>query len=105
MKEPVPLAMQEFDLAQLAAAAFAARGITKGLWHVAMKLQFAGLTADWADGGGGVTGAIPTGMIGVVGVALLPVTEPGPLVFDAAAFQAPNAKAGPQRPPRKARAE
>lgn len=83
--------MEEFDLAQIAAAALAARGIKQGLWRLAMRLNFAGLTSEWKAGDESGPGfRLPTGLVGISGLALIPATEPDDLVFDAAKVNAPT---------------
>lgn len=78
--QPAPDAELSWD--ELAAAIFAAKGIHEGLWRVAVKLRFAGLTSNWLDPDGAATTS-PTGMIGFEGVALFKSEAPGPMVFDA----------------------
>lgn len=81
--------MNEADLVhdltwpEIAAALFAARGIKKGLWRVAAKLRFAGLTTEWPIDQVSPS-LLPTGMIGIEGLAIFEADEPGPMVFDAA---------------------
>lgn len=70
----------EFDLETVASALFAAQGIESGLWRLGVKLHFAALSATWPDSTGGT---LPTGMVGVDGLAFFKVDKPGPLVFDA----------------------
>ncbi len=80
----------EFNIEQVASALFKAKGIKTGLWRVAVKLRFAGITAGFqSDAGTGEE--LPTGLVGVAGMALFAVKEPGQLVFDAATGKAANA--------------
>ena len=72
----------EFSWSEIAAALFAARGISSGLWRVGTKVNFTALTADWSPAG--VNESVPTAMVGVSGIVLFPSAEPGPMVFDAA---------------------
>jgi len=78
--QPEPAA--ELSWPELAAAIFVAKGIHEGLWRIAVKLRFAGLTTNWVDPDGSSM-ASPTGMIGFEGIALFKSEEPGPMVFDA----------------------
>lgn len=74
----------------VARALFAARGIRVGLWHLAVRLQFVATTAaiEITTRGGAPANlpvsAMPTGMVGMQGLVLVPVEKPGPMVFDAA---------------------
>lgn len=86
MNDSTPVAQQEFNFEQLVAALFAARGITEGLWRVAVKLHFAASTGEWVNDG--LKSSLPTGLLGVAGIALISAKEPGPLIYDAAAFGA-----------------
>lgn len=78
----------EFAWVDVAQSLFAIRGINRGLWRLAVKVNFAALTAQVETTPGATPIGMPTGMIGMAGLALLPVTEPGLLVFDAAAMSA-----------------
>lgn len=57
---------------------FASKNITSGLWHVGLKLQFAGTTA-----GPSAEEAVPAGIVGVMGVFINEAKGPGPMVYDA----------------------
>lgn len=89
----------------VARALFAARGIRVGLWHLAVRLQFVATTASIEIKAGGGAAAnfpasgMPTGMVGMQGLVLVPVEKPGPMVFDAAGDGASHAA-----PSKKARA-
>lgn len=75
----------EFPLQEVAAALFAKAGVTSGLWRLAARLRFSGLTVNLSDRDGAtVSGPMPAGVVGVDGLALFAATEPGDLVFDAA---------------------
>ncbi len=78
-------AIVELDWPDVAKALFTAKGITAGHWQVAMKLRFAGTTAEFREASTGETEALPTGLVGINAIALMPVDGPGPMVFDAAA--------------------
>lgn len=78
-------AIVELDWPDVAKALFTAKGITAGHWQVAMKLRFAGTTAEFGEASTGETEALPTGLVGINAIALMPVDGPGPMVFDAAA--------------------
>lgn len=70
----------ELEWEEVAAAIFAAKGITSGYWRVGMKMSFGALTADWQAQGG----MLPTAMFGINSIALFKANEAGPMVFDAA---------------------
>lgn len=77
----------ELDWAALAAAIFSAKGINEGLWRVALKMRFAGLTTNWNNPDGSVLTS-PTGLVGIEGVVLFKADEPGPMVYCASAHYA-----------------
>lgn len=83
----------EFGFEEVAAALFAAHGIKSGLWRVAAKLRFAGITVAFPDETVGAMD-MPTGMVGIEGLALFSVTEAGQMVFDAATGKASVGQAG-----------
>jgi hypothetical protein len=94
MTEPDEHADFEVSWGEVAAAVFKARGIKSGLWRLAVRLQFAGTTLGW-HAGEGPTQHKPTALVGVESLVMFPVTEPGPMVFDAAETVAALAEAGP----------
>jgi hypothetical protein len=73
---------------EVAAAVFAARGITTGLWKVGVGLKFAALNA-----GPSMEEVLPAGVIAVEALVLTKAAEPGPLVYDAASVTGANAAA------------
>lgn len=85
----------EFTWPQLAKIIFDARGITTGLWHIAVKIRFAGMNMQIADDPSAPqdpTLAVPCGLTAIEGVALFPVSAPGPMIFDAAQMLTPASK-------------
>ena len=97
----------DFSLDEVAAALFARAGITSGLWRLAARLQFTGLTLNLQDSSEKhVRGPMPAGVVGVDGLALFAATKPGDLVFDAAEVLAgaEKAVAAAQRAPARKRA-
>lgn len=72
----------ELSWSEVAAAIFAAKGIHEGLWRIAVKLRFAGLTSNWVELDGSSTTS-PTAMVGVEGIVLFKSEAPGSMVFDA----------------------
>ena len=70
----------EFAWEEVARSLFVAQGITSGLWHLAVKVNFAATTVKTEPGS---PDGMPTGMVGMVGLALIPAPEPGLMVFDA----------------------
>lgn len=82
MSDLQPQPDAELSWSELATAVFAAKGIHEGLWRVAVKLRFAGLTTNWLEADESST-ATPTGMVGFEGIALFKSDVPGPMVFDA----------------------
>ena len=72
----------EFAWEEVARSLFTAQGISSGLWHLAVKVNFIATTVKIETGPGSPDG-MPTGMVGMVGLALIPVPEPGLMVFDA----------------------
>lgn len=71
----------EFGWNELVPLLFAAKGITDGLWHVGVRLRFAG-----ANAGPTLAEVLPSGIVGMSAVTLVPVKEAGPLVYDAKAL-------------------
>lgn len=85
--KPAERATLDFAWDEVARALFVARGIHSGLWHFAVKVQFAATTVEMsAPDGASIPPrmGMPTGMVGMQGLALIPVDKPGPMVFDAA---------------------
>lgn len=82
MSDPELKPDHELDWAALAAAIFSAKNINDGLWRLAVKMRFAGLTTNWNDPDGSVLTS-PTGLVGVEGVVLFKAEEPGPMVYSA----------------------
>lgn len=82
-----------FSLEQIVAALFAASGINSGLWRLAAKVRFAAITAGFPDEKG-ILADMPSGMVGIEGLALFSVDEPGPMVFDAAPAPVKKARRG-----------
>ncbi len=80
MSDLPPKPDHELDWPELAAAIFAAKGIHEGLWRIAVKLRFAGLTTNWGELDGSIITS-PTGMVGFEGIALFKAEEPGAMVF------------------------
>ena len=70
----------EFAWEEVARSLFIAQGITSGLWHLAVKVNFAATTVKTEPGS---PDGMPTGIVGMVGLALIPAPEPGLMVFDA----------------------
>lgn len=90
----------EFNLEEIAAALFAAKGIESGLWRLAAKIRFAAITAAAKDGAN--TTPMPTGVVSFEGLALFRSDAPGDLIFDAAKLRA---KKQPTKSARKAPAK
>jgi len=86
----------ELEWREIAAAVFAAKGIKTGLWQFGVRLQFAGLTGNWQQEGSSSV-SLPSALTGVAGLAVWAATEPGPMVFDAAAFLTKPQAATPRR--------
>lgn len=83
MTTPVNADMVEFDWDDVAGALFQAQGIKQGSWRLAVKINFAALTGQFQVAPDGPLVGLPTGMVGIAGLALMPATEAGPMVFDA----------------------
>jgi hypothetical protein len=81
----------DLSWAEVAKAAFVAKGIENGLWRVALKMSFAATQHVWMEADKSAR-VLPTGTVGVEGIALISVKEPGPLVFDAASMGISAAK-------------
>lgn len=100
MSSAIPGPDHSMNWDEIAAALFAAKGIRSGLWRLAVKLRFAGLTSGWTDDGG-TTLVIPTGLIGLDGLVLFRATEAGPMVFDAAPAKPQTTRAAKRAIPRR----
>ena len=87
----------DFAWEDVAKALFVARGIESGLWRLGVKLQFAGVTSQWQSGPDDASGALPTALIGVEGVGLWSVEDPGPMVFSAGQHNPKRPAAKPRR--------
>ena len=78
----------DYEWEDIAAALLAAKGIRAGLWRVSVMLHFTGVTMNWtpvqAEGSNPTTDPLPTALVAIKSLALVPVDDPGPLVFDAA---------------------
>lgn len=85
MPSPVKADKFEFEWGHVASSLFQDQGIDRGLWRLAVKVHFAALTGQFQMAPDGPTVGLPTGMVGMAGLALMPATEPGPMVFDASA--------------------
>lgn len=88
----------ELAWADVARSLFASQGIRSGLWHLAVKVNFAATTAMVEPGmpkGG------PICIVGMEGLALIAAPGPGMMVFDAAALS-PSSR--PLKAPAKAAA-
>lgn len=72
----------DFDL--IVPLLLAAKGIKEGLWHVGVKMRFAGVNGAFTDADGLNPSVLPTALVGFEGLVLTPAPMPGPLVFDAA---------------------
>lgn len=88
-KKPSERALVELAWEEVARALFVARGIRSGLWHLAVRVQFAATTAGFELVASEETSipqrmGMPTGMVGMQGLVLIPVEKPGLMVFDAA---------------------
>lgn len=71
----------EFNLEEMAAALMRARGISSGLWRLAIGFSFAATGASMRIGES--TSICPAGIAGVTGAALFEGEQGQPLVFDA----------------------
>ena len=80
IEEPTPL---ELNWTEVGAALCASKGITTGLWRIALKLRLAGTTAQFIDDESKKTDHYPTGLVGVEAILMFPTKVPGPLTFDA----------------------
>ncbi len=91
----------ELTWPQLAKIIFDAQGITTGLWQIAVKIRFAGMNMQIADGPSAPedpTLAVPCSLTAIEGIALFPVNAPGPMIFDAAQTLTPASKAAASKP-------
>ena len=73
-----------FEWSDVARLLFKAKGINSGYYRLALKLRLAGTTAPFSEEKGGASQFLPTGMIGIDSLALMPADAPGPMVFNAA---------------------
>jgi len=91
---------------EVAAAIFAARGITSGWYRVGVRLHFAAMHAGVAENEAPLA-VVPAGMVAVDAVALFKADAGGPMTFDASNNAAPvpagaaQAPLPPQSAPRK----
>ena len=72
----------ELEWEEVARSLFNSQHITHGLWRLAVKVHLAAITAQF-EIQPGVPVGMPTGLVGMAGLALMPVTEPGLMVYDA----------------------
>lgn len=87
----------ELEWPEIVSAIFASKGITKGLWRLAIKIRFAGVTMQFHDTNTPeLNKTMPVAASGIEGIALFPVSEPGPMVFDAAVLTSPTEKVSTQ---------
>ena len=70
-----------FGWAETAKALFRERGITKGLWQVGASLRFAA-----ANTGPNNDAMMPSAVVAIESIILLPADKPGPLVYDASSM-------------------
>jgi outer membrane receptor for monomeric catechols len=89
--------LYEFDTVALAKALMLNAGITKGLWRLATKYRFASVVGHFGQGPATDT-SLSSVIAGLDRMALIPVTKPGDLVFDAETLLADSA-AHPQSLP------
>jgi hypothetical protein len=80
--------LMTLDWPTIAAAVFAAKGITSGWFRLGLGLQFAGTTVKMGPPGGTPVG-LPVGMVGVSELAIFPAEQGGDMTFDAGANGAP----------------
>lgn len=76
--------LRMFGWEEVASALFRDQGITEGLWHIGVSLNFAGMTNDWNSVNGTELGSLPTAIVGVSGLGLTRVKAGGGMVFNAA---------------------
>lgn len=88
---PTTLPTIELEWPEVAKILFAAKGITSGLWRVALKLHLAAITLRFEEQNSRKGEDLPTGLIGIRSIALFPADAPGPMTFDAAASLLPSA--------------
>lgn len=76
----------ELDWRELAAIIFASRGITSGLWRLAVKMRFAALNMRFPENINDVNNVLtlPTSVAAIEKIALFSAQTPGPMIFDAA---------------------
>lgn len=81
-----PRAAQEYacEWDEVARALFAAKGITSGLWRVAVQVNFSAFTGEMRAADSTEAKAMPSALVGMGGLVLQRATEPGLLVYDAA---------------------
>ena len=104
--EPMPF---ELNWTEVGAALCASKGITTGLWRIALKLRLAGTTAQFIEDESKKKDHYPTGLVGVEAILLFPTKVPGPLTFNAELstmmpWASPPAKA-PGKSPKPGRAK
>ncbi len=67
---------------EVAAALFAAKGITKGWWRIGMQLRFGALTTRMGEPGQEQK-SLPTAIVGIDSIAIFATTQGGEMVYDA----------------------
>lgn len=84
----------ELGWPEIAAIIFASKGITSGLWRLAVKMRFAAMNMriPESDNDGATVLALPTSMAAMEAIALFPSQKPGTMIFDAAHPPIPQAK-------------
>lgn len=87
-----PLTPLSFKWEDVVRALLASKGIKSGLWRLSVTINFAGTTIPWQKQPGPEGQAdeqyLPTGLMGIAGVMLLPADAKGPMVFDASESKA-----------------
>lgn len=71
----------DFAWDEVARALFAREGISSGLWHLGVRVNFMATTVRTQSES--PNDGMPTGMVGMAGLALRQVPAIGPMVFDA----------------------
>lgn len=84
----------ELGWPEIAAIIFASKGITSGLWRLAVKMRFTAMNmrVPESDNGEVTFLALPTGIAAMEAIAIFPSQKPGPMIFDAAQPPIPQAK-------------
>lgn len=84
----------ELGWPEIAAIIFASKGITSGLWRLAVKMRFAAMNMQFPEKDNDVTTVLmlPTSMAAIEAIALFPSQTPGSMIFDAAHPLIPQAK-------------